>query len=64
MARLEPAAEPLEGVFRTAVNHHTALRTSNIVRALKFYSLLGMKEVRGSDANSAAVVATNWQHVH
>eukprot|EP00752_Nemacystus_decipiens_P018377 g16486.t1 len=45
MARLEPAVAPLEGVFGTAVNHHTALRTSNIVRALKFYSLLGMKEV-------------------
>lgn len=48
MARLEPEVAPLDGVFRTAVNHHTAVRTSNIVRALKFYSLLGMKEVRST----------------
>lgn len=48
MAELAPPVAPLEGVFKTAVSHHCALRTSNIVRAMKFYSLLGMNEVRFS----------------
>ena len=47
MAELIPTVPPLEGVFKTAVGHHSAVRTSNIARAMKFYSLLGMKEVRG-----------------
>lgn len=46
IAKLAPAVEPLEGVFKSAVSHHCALRTSNIGRAMKFYSLLGMNEVR------------------
>lgn len=45
IAKLVPAVEPLDGVFKTAVSHHCALRTSNIARAMKFYSLLGMTEV-------------------
>lgn len=45
MAELIPSVPPLEGVFKAAVGHHSAVRTSNIARAMKFYSLLGMKEV-------------------
>lgn len=48
MAELIPAVTPLEGVFKTSVGHHSAVRTSNIARAMKFYSLLGMKEVKGA----------------
>ncbi|CAM9693916.1 unnamed protein product [Ascophyllum nodosum] len=54
MGRLTPAVPTVdESVFRAAVNHHCALRTSNIVRAIKFYSLLGMKEVVRFRAESA-----------
>lgn len=53
MEKLAPEVPSFEdSVFKAAVNHHTALRTSNIVRALKFYSLLGMKEVSISTASS------------
>ncbi|CAM9945985.1 unnamed protein product [Scytosiphon promiscuus] len=45
MAELAPGVPPMKSVFSTAVSHHCALRTSNITRALKFYSLLGMNEV-------------------
>ncbi|CAB1106239.1 unnamed protein product [Ectocarpus sp. CCAP 1310/34] len=48
-------------VFKLAVSHHCALRTSNIVRAMKFYSLLGMNEVislprRGSTPTFSSVI--------
>lgn len=46
MGRLAPAVPPVDKpVFQTAVKHHCAIRTSDIIRAMKFYSLLGMKEV-------------------
>lgn len=48
MAELIPSVTPVEGVFKTSVGHHSAVRTSNIARAMKFYSLLGMKEVKGA----------------
>ncbi|CAN0180564.1 unnamed protein product, partial [Ectocarpus sp. 8 AP-2014] len=53
MAELAPPVAPLEGVFKTAVSHHCALRTSNIVRAMKFYSLLGMNEATRFRAGNA-----------
>ncbi|CAM9621696.1 unnamed protein product [Pylaiella littoralis] len=53
IAKLVPAVEPLDGVFKTAVSHHCALRTSNIARAMKFYSLLGMTEVVRFKAENA-----------
>ncbi|CAN0297257.1 unnamed protein product [Ectocarpus sp. 12 AP-2014] len=53
MAELAPPVAPLEGVFKTAVSHHCALRTSNIVRAMKFYSLLGMNEAARFRAGNA-----------
>lgn len=46
VAKLLPLVPATDGgVFKSAVSHHCALRTSNILRAMKFYSLLGMNEV-------------------
>lgn len=51
MAEIAPPVPALEDpVFRRASGHHCAIRTANITRALKFYSLLGLDEVSVSGA--------------
>lgn len=53
-AKLLPAVPATDGgVFKRASSHHCALRTANIARAMKFYSLLGLNEVVRFRAESA-----------
>ncbi|CAM9361137.1 unnamed protein product, partial [Discosporangium mesarthrocarpum] len=53
ITRPEPPVPPFEGIFRPAMLHHCGIRTRDIVRAITFYSLLGMKEVARFKADSA-----------
>lgn len=59
-AKLLPAVPITDGgVFKRAVSHHCALRTANIARAMKFYSLLGLNEVRSFAVLCCAVLITD-----
>lgn len=41
-----PPVPVMDGsIFRRTMGHHCAIRTADIIRAMKFYSLLGLNEV-------------------
>lgn len=63
-AKLLPAVPATDGgVFKRASSHHCALRTANIARAMKFYSLLGLNEVRNFAVLCCIVCTCMNQHL-